>query len=220
MDLSIVRFIPDPAFLVRKETLEIMEGNQSAAEICGCRLEKLPGKNLSGFFPETPIRPGKFEEVLFRDEKDLYFPVSLDVHPVDDKDKSFYLLVFHDHKLKLKDLMEYTSDGLIILDEKLTVLDVNPAFCSITELERDVLIGGNGFDLARKLISAQTRNKIITALQKMADAKCEVAHPAPTPDAANNHQDFSAHNKGNEGAMDDQNEVCDQGIHRFYPLPS
>jgi PAS domain S-box-containing protein len=171
MDLSPTKYCPWPALLIRRDNFEIIEGNSSAAESLGIQIGKLSGNDCAVLFPEFHIEPGEFEGVHLRTGKDKLFTVDLTIHAFDKNDLPCYILSYRKRICQFEDLMEGTVDGIVILDKKMNVLEVNPALCSITELNRDDLVGVNGFTIARKYVSIQALNQLIPALKKISSGQ-------------------------------------------------
>ncbi len=48
---------------------------------------------------------------------------------------------------KFQMLFESSQDGIILMNEDLTILEINPSFCDISEFEREELIGKTIFDI-------------------------------------------------------------------------
>jgi len=171
MVFSPIKYCPWPALLIRRDNFEIIEGNSSAAESLGIRIGKLRGIDCAKLFPEFNFMPGKFEGVHLRTDKDKLFTVDLTIHAFDKEDLPCYILSYRTIICQFENLMESAVDGIVILDRKMNILDVNPALCSITELNREDLVGNNGFTIARKFVSIQALNQLIPALKKMSSGQ-------------------------------------------------
>jgi len=171
MDISPVGFIPVPAFLVRKKDLEIIEANSAAAELMGLRPDSFPGRNGAACFPGTRIKPGKFTDVPFQMDPEHTIQVDLEVQTYADRDRPGYIITFQKNAYQVEDLMDGAVDGIIITDKDLNVLDVNPALCSITGLNRDEFIGSSAFRLVRRYLSPESLNSVMPTLQQMASGK-------------------------------------------------
>ncbi len=171
MVFSPIKYCPWPALLIRRDNFEIIEGNSSAAESLGIRIGKLRGIDCAKLFPEFNFIPGKFEGVHLRTDKDELFTVDLTIHAFDKEDLPCYILSYRTIICQFENLMEGAVDGIVILDRKMNILDVNPALCSITELNREDLVGNNGFTIARKFVSIQALNQLIPALKKMSSGQ-------------------------------------------------
>lgn len=59
------------------------------------------------------------------------------------------------------------ADGIMYLDNKLTVLEVNPAFSQITGIPREEVVGKNGYDLAKKFVKIKDLPRILQVLKKL-----------------------------------------------------
>jgi len=70
----------------------------------------------------------------------------------------------------LKQLIRNSPDGMLAMDAKMNFLDVNPAFCSIFQVNKQDAIGLNAIDAAEKKLSENAidavRNAINTLLKK------------------------------------------------------
>jgi PAS domain S-box-containing protein len=171
MDLSPLKHIPWPALLIRRDNFEIIEANSSAAELTEILDVELSGRNGALFFPDFLLKPGVFEDVLFKTGQNQIFPVDIGVYDFELKDISCYLITFRKRICEIRDLMEGSLEGIMITDKKLKVLEVNQAFCSITELSRDEVIGKNGFDLVNRYASPTALAAITNALNMMVSGK-------------------------------------------------
>lgn len=171
MSKSPIQYIPWPSLLLRKDDFEIIEGNSAAAESLGIQIGELPGKDGALLFPDSSIAPGEFEGALFQPDQDEQSTVDMSVYPFDQEGLPCYILSFRKRICQFQDLMEGVVDGIVILDRKLNILEVNPALCTITELNREDLVGFNGFTIARKYVSIQAINQLIPALKKISSGQ-------------------------------------------------
>jgi PAS domain S-box-containing protein len=167
MNLSPLKYFPWPALLVRRDSLEIIEANDPAAEFADIPANEFPGKNLAVLFPGTQIQTGEFVGVPARVDHGREFPVEMHIRNFDEGDEPCYIVTFRKRDSLFFDLMEGTGDGIIITDKKLKVMEVNPAFCSITELDREEIIGFQALDLARKFATKKAISSILPAIQQM-----------------------------------------------------
>ena len=162
-----LKYIPMPALLVRTDNLEIVQGNDLAAEIIGIQTRKLPGKDGTLFFPNSVSGPMEFKRTIFEDASGIQHNIELRIQPFPEGEYPCYILTFRKVEEPFQDLMDGIVDGIVIADQKANVLDVNTAFCSITGLHRDEVIGVSGFKLASKFTSPKSNRKVSAALQKM-----------------------------------------------------
>lgn len=75
---------------------------------------------------------------------------------------------------KFKSVFTAASDGIIIVNTKLKVLDVNTAFSDITGIPRDYVIGKSGFKLAKEFVSVKQLPDVLKLLKSLIQKK-------PTP---------------------------------------
>ena len=68
---------------------------------------------------------------------------------------------------KFETIFNSAADGIMYLDNKLTVLEINPAFSQITGIPREEVVGKNGFDLAKRFIKAKDLPGILQILKKL-----------------------------------------------------
>ncbi len=71
----------------------------------------------------------------------------------------------------LAQLVEYSRDGIAVLDEQLRVLYVNPAGCEILGYPLEQLIGRSGL----LMIPAERHEEVPAVLQKIVELAAEVA---------------------------------------------
>lgn len=160
-----------PALLVRKENFEVIEGNSLAADSIGIQLKELVGKNGASFFPGTLLEPGEFEGVHLHASGEHQSIVDMAVNSFEEGELSSYIITFKVRLCQMQDLMEGALEGIMITDKKLNILDVNPAFCSITELTREEVVGSNGFELIKRFVSPPALSTVNEALKKMASGQ-------------------------------------------------
>ncbi len=168
MSASPVRFIPVPALLLLKENLEVIEGNSLASASLGIQLEELRGMDGASLFPGTLLEPGEYEGILLKVSRDHQFMVDMAVNFLEEGEQSSYLLTFRERRGQFQDLMDGSLEGIMITDKELNILDVNPAFCSITELRREEVVGNNGFELIKRFVFPPALSRVTEALHKMA----------------------------------------------------
>jgi len=89
------------------------------------------------------------------------------VNSFEDGELSCYIITFKKRLCQFQDLMEGSLEGIMITDKKLNILDVNPAFCDITEFTREEVIGNNGFALVNKYVSSSNLDAVSEVLKKM-----------------------------------------------------
>ena len=168
---SPVRFIPVPALLVRKENFEVIDGNSLAADAIGIQLEDFVGKSGASFFPGTLLEPGEFEGVHLEAPGEYQTIVDMAVNSFEEGELSFYIITFKERLCQMQDLMEGSLEGIMITDKKLNILDVNQAFCSITKLTREEVVGSNGFELIKRFVFPPALSTVTKALKKMASGQ-------------------------------------------------
>lgn len=71
----------------------------------------------------------------------------------------------------LRQMIEDSKDGIVSLDAKLKILDVNPAFCQLIELNREEVVGLNGVILAEKLFKGSNLKSILNAAKQVLAGK-------------------------------------------------
>ena len=168
---SPVRFIPVPALMVRKRNFEVIEGNSPAAKVLGIKLEDLPGINGATFFPGTLLEPGEFEGIHLQTSGEHPCIVDMAVNSFEEGELSSYIITFKERLYQIQDLLEGSLEGIMITDKKLNILDVNPAFCSITELSREEVVGSNGFELIKRFVFPPALSTVTKALKKIASGQ-------------------------------------------------
>lgn len=167
MDSCPLKYISLPALLVGTEKFEIIEANDQAALLTGIQIEKLLGMNGASFLPGTKIIPMDFERVIFKNASGRKQLLELGIQAFSEAEKSSYILTFYEKEHQFQELMDGSHDGVIIIDDELNVVNVNPAFCSIAELDREILVGYNAIKLVRKYIPASDSGQIIETIEKM-----------------------------------------------------
>ena len=171
MNTSPVRFIPVPALLLRKETLEVIEGNSLATDSLGIQAEELNGMNGATLFPGTLLEPGHYEGVRLQASGEHPLLVDMSVKLLENGVTPSYVVTFKERLCQFQDLMEGSLEGIMITDKKLNIVEVNPAFCDITGFTREEVIGNNGFALVNKYVSLSDLNRVTEALKKMASGQ-------------------------------------------------
>lgn len=61
------------------------------------------------------------------------------------------------------EMLKQSPDGYVMLDSKLNILEVNPAFCEIMEMDRKDLVGVNGIFLSKKIFSGKNLKSLLKA---------------------------------------------------------
>ena len=66
---------------------------------------------------------------------------------------------------KFRNIFDSAGDGILYVDKNAKVLDVNPAFCEITGIPKEDVVGRSGFNLAKKFINIKQLPQIINIIK-------------------------------------------------------
>ncbi|NQU35014.1 MAG: PAS domain S-box protein [Bacteroidetes bacterium] len=74
-------------------------------------------------------------------------------------------LALNESEEKFRSIFECATDGLMVTDKKLKIIDVNPAFIKITGIPRKSLVGQSGIEIAKKFVNARQLPQIMKLLK-------------------------------------------------------
>jgi len=91
------------------------------------------------------------------------------------KNNSDYLVLFKDHLYeynnRYKDIFNQAADGIVVVNKKLILLEVNEAFCKIVGINKKDLVGKSAFNLAYKYAEMDTLKSLTLNLQNVIKGK-------------------------------------------------
>ncbi len=173
MAIDILKYIPVPAFLVNENTLAIVDVNHQAEILMGMSKVGILNLTLKDLIPNSILKErGEIDSIPFciKDGKKISGNLNV-VQSPDNSELLVYTFVKDDienEKTMFYDLMEGTSQGIIILNRKAVLVDVNSAFCDIMKVKREKLIGKSGLFIAQKSLSFETvKRKIVPAIKNI-----------------------------------------------------
>ncbi len=164
-----LNFIPAPAFLVSKENKEIVRLNDKSANLTGLNAENLAGKKITDYIKEELLIQGEYEDVLFRTKKKL-LSGCLSVQEITENKKNYFIVSYWETRNSSKDknfqsIFERATESIVLADNKLKIINVNPAFCNLTGLLKEDIIGKSGLRLAKDFVSPISRSSVIKILK-------------------------------------------------------
>lgn len=171
MDSSIIKLIPIPVFIIEQENLSILHTNNEAQQLLQIKEVELIGIDISKFINKKNIKPQSL------DIAELHLPNNsscfgkLTIKELEEAEKRYYFISFEPasqiNNSEFKTFLEGTRDGILIVNKRLKVIDLNPAFLFITGLKKEQVIGKSGFFLAKKFGSKQALGVMLNNLKKM-----------------------------------------------------
>ncbi|PIQ30266.1 MAG: hypothetical protein COW63_10185 [Bacteroidetes bacterium CG18_big_fil_WC_8_21_14_2_50_41_14] len=66
MEISVLKYIPFPSFLISKQSGEIIQFNDKAVDLLGLKANSLSEIKITDFFEATFLEPGEYENIAFR----------------------------------------------------------------------------------------------------------------------------------------------------------
>jgi len=162
-----IRYIPDAALLVCRNTHEILEINKMARNLFSDLKRELEGCILKEHIGEINLEQGEYHNILFRIEsgEDLRLNMSLQEYP--ETKKPSYIATFRQSESQFLELMNGSVDGIIITDRKLNILEVNPAFTTISGITPEEVVGFNGSKLVMKYSPSEALGSVMAGVKKM-----------------------------------------------------
>ncbi len=157
------------AFLTTFEG-QILEANQKSCDLFGYRWDELLRLSLKNLLPketewtqfqeEIAAKGGINTETHCISKDGSYIPVELSVSlfKMDNKPVMFVLtwditerkeaeIRLKESEKKYHGLFEYATDGILVLDARGDILDVNTRLCEMLDLKKDEIIGKNLFSM-------------------------------------------------------------------------
>jgi PAS domain S-box-containing protein len=167
MDFSYIDCIPLIAMIVNKQSGKVVHTNSKTIEelnedLIGISLQEIFSIEYNDCLAETQL-------VDLTVNGDILKCGTLNTRLT--KDNEHYLLIFVEDCLsgnnRYKDIFEEASEGIVVLNKKLTILEVNDAFCDIVEIPKDKLLQKSAFNLAYKYANVNTVKSLISSLNKV-----------------------------------------------------
>jgi PAS domain S-box-containing protein len=167
-----LKYIPVPAFLIRKANQQIVSINEKAQALFDVREDKIIGQSISEFIEHRLEGPGEFSNVFLLPNKNTRIEGKLIIQEITENDQVFLLLTFleikkSDDRKDFYAIFKNATDGIIISDRRLTFLDVNQAFCEISGLIKEEIIGKNGIQVCKDCFPSGSATEIIDLLKKI-----------------------------------------------------
>ncbi|NQU33979.1 MAG: PAS domain S-box protein [Bacteroidetes bacterium] len=175
METSAIKHIPVPAFLVQKDTNRIIQINSKAEVLTGLNAGKLTGEKITAYINNAAITAGDHDDIIFHIGKIKQLTGHLSVEEMHENNKDYFIISFWETNIQKDDnfhaVFKGAADGIILANNKLIIIDANPAFCQITGFKKEDIIGKSGFKLAQKFISHASLFSILKILKNVASGK-------------------------------------------------
>jgi PAS domain S-box-containing protein len=166
MDYKFINYIPLIAMVVDKQSGDIICINSRFSEEVS---KNIKNKKVFDFFSIKYFsEKGEFSEVkLIKNGRILQSGVL----NIENLDENSNLITFKENCslqfFKYKEIFESAADGLVVVDKKFNIREVNDAFCNIVEIEKEELVGKNSFNLAYKYADIKTAKSLIYNLKNV-----------------------------------------------------
>lgn len=166
MDFKFIDYIPLPAMIVDRQSGNFLHVNSKFVHDLG---QKNINNNVFNLFRIKNIQnEGEYIDVQLIVDSNISQNGTLNIQFID---KKHCLLTFKEncsHQInRYKDIFEQAAEGIVVVDKKLKVLEINKAFCQIVEIPKEKLIGRNAFTLVHQFASIATAKDLISSLQKV-----------------------------------------------------
>lgn len=152
-----INIIPLPSILVEKENLTIASVNKKYLELLDPNAETCIGKKVKTIISHTILKAGDYKGISLKITGGISRKADLTVQEVSENDKDFLILTFSETRLSYRkdfhNILESFSEGIVITDRNLNVVDINSAFTNLTGLSKKDVTGENGLSLVKKLLS-------------------------------------------------------------------
>lgn len=170
MEDPLLSYIPVPALLVQLNDNSIAQFNSKALEWSGVDTSMI-GESILPHLPSEYLNVGEYTPINITLFGINYNNIKLTVkkHTQDSKDcfiVSFYSLQ-SEYKDYFREMFLGVQDGIILVDKKLRIVDVNPTFCQITDLNQKDVIDKNALFLARHFLNSKSLLKTMQAIEKV-----------------------------------------------------
>ena len=182
---------------------KIMEANQRSCELLGYSWEEIKNLNIKDIFPEeynwydtrdeiTAKGGLNFESENIRKDK-TRFPVdiSISLFTMDGNPVMFALIwdcterkkaeqKLRDSEEKYEGLFESTTDGMLVLDARGEILDINSKALELFNMTDEELIGGNF--LSMDLLTPKALSIVVKQFQELLSSKKATTHETDMKD--------------------------------------
>jgi PAS domain S-box-containing protein len=171
MALDILKYIPVPAFLARENTLEIIDVNSHAEILMSMNKSQLLSRTMQDFIPDSYLYEyGKLESIPLRtNTTETIGTITVNKAP-DTSNILIYTFVKDDSSAEkniFQDIMSGNSQGIIVINKNLTIVDVNKAMCDMINTPRSELIGKSGLILSQKFLTIENIKRVMPAIKNM-----------------------------------------------------
>lgn len=170
MENNFIELIPLPALVFNSQTGMILRTNQQLENILDSNLVGTP---ISKLIPDINIGEyGEFSKLKLNNGRETIKNATIVLNKIDDT-KSLLSINqnFSNEINRYKDIFEQAEDGIIVVDKNLIVLEVNNAFCTISEIKKNELIGTNALELATKFGEPKAVSGLISAIKDAINGK-------------------------------------------------
>jgi PAS domain S-box-containing protein len=176
---------------------KIMEANQKSNWLLGYDLEELNKMNISEIFPKSVNWPQLSEEILSKGGMNLesenlrkdgsQFPVSISTSLFTIEKKPVMLTLIWDitdrkeaekqliaSEEKYQGLFECTTDGMLVLDARGEILDVNSKTLELFDLDEDKMVGQNFLSMG--ILTPKALSVVVKQFQDLLSCKKTSTH--------------------------------------------
>ena len=171
---------------------QILEANHKSCELLGYKWDELLRLSLKDLLPEETDWPSFVDEIAARGGLHIetenmrkdgeYIPVEISTSLFKMKGKPVMFVLIWDitdrkksekklreSEKKYKGLFEYTTDGIIVLDARGKILDVNTKICNMFDYKKEELIGKNL--LSMDLLTAKSLPVVVGQFEQLLSEK-------------------------------------------------
>ncbi|MEZ5071071.1 MAG: PAS domain S-box protein [Bacteroidales bacterium] len=147
-----IALFPTASLLVDARTMQIRDANALAEDFLDRKKEALIGESVSRLFEVESPGEGTHENVRLAHPVKGRTRVKLLVRSYAGLEIPAMTYCLMEMDERFEDLLAETSDGIVIINKHLTVLDINPSFTRITGLEKSEMVGKKASVLAPTLL--------------------------------------------------------------------
>jgi PAS domain S-box-containing protein len=166
MEYKYFDYIPLPALVINQQSGDILYTNSKFKTEVG---DISNTKNITDLFV-SPIDkiPGNYESIKCKSPFQ-YDTGNISIQATDEKDQ--LLLTFNQFcaqkNNRYQEIFNQASDGMVVVNNKLKVIEINDAFCKLVDIEKNELLHKSAIKLAYKYANLETISSLVNQLKKV-----------------------------------------------------
>jgi len=164
MRTSVIQVVPIPSFIVDKTNLLIQNVNTKALSFLKAEKKQIINTLFTQYCKSKINHIGEFKDQIFYSFDKKSYTGTLYIQEYFGDSKVFIISfqpINNTGDNRFKNIFESASDGIIVTDKKLKILEVNPSFCEITAITKSEILGQSIFTLARKHADKKSLNGLL-----------------------------------------------------------